>query len=244
MSGDENNRICNWVSLTRSEKANFLNSFFSFVSLDSFLFPHKARHVCHRITIVVRLQLVTKLQLTDLSNQANEWAISRREKKNRGAKSHPCGSPVLHRGRVTSYLVLFWYLSLRNSSAYSDPSVWGGSFTDEVRLLTAMKQYLKQIKRHFPQLDSCRFFSLSLSQVLRHTTKGWQKRIKKKNKTEIRICFGRYRNKTALSLFGFRVLFFFFSGGCQILQRSLTDGLDFYQAFFLPLTFFSPQRSG
>lgn len=60
-------------------------------------------------------------------------------------------------GRMTGYLVLFWYASRRNAYRYSDPSVWRGSFIDEVRLLTAMKQCLKQIKRHFPQLDSCSF---------------------------------------------------------------------------------------
>lgn len=70
---------------------------------------------------------------------------------------------------LTSCLVLFWYLSLRNSCRYSDPSVWRGSFVDEVRLLTAMKQYLKRIKRHFPWLDSCRF---KLTQVLHLTTES------------------------------------------------------------------------
>lgn len=74
-------------------------------------------------------------------------------------------------GRMTGYLVLFWYLSLRNAYRYSEPSVWGGSFIDEVRLLTAMKQYLKQIKRHFPQLDSCSF---QLAQVLHVTTERWR----------------------------------------------------------------------
>lgn len=70
---------------------------------------------------------------------------------------------------LTSCLVLFWYLSLRNSCRYSDPSVWRGSFVDEVRLLTAMKQYLKDIKRHFPWLDSRRF---KLTQVLHLTTES------------------------------------------------------------------------
>lgn len=70
---------------------------------------------------------------------------------------------------LTSCLVLFWYLSLRNSCRYSDPSVWRGSLVDEVRLLTAMKQYLKHIKRHFPWLDSRRF---KLTQVLHLTTES------------------------------------------------------------------------
>lgn len=74
-------------------------------------------------------------------------------------------------GRMTGYLVLFWYLSPRNAYRYSDPSVWGGSFIDEVRVLTAMKQYLKQIKRHFPQFDSCSF---QLAQVLHLTTERWR----------------------------------------------------------------------
>lgn len=87
--------------------------------------------------------------------------------KKKDQKHNRAPTPVFCRGRMTSYLVLFWYLSLRNSSIYSDPSVWGGSFTDEVRPLTAMKQYLKQIKRHFPKLDSCCF---QLTQVLHLTT--------------------------------------------------------------------------
>lgn len=64
------------------------------------------------------------------------------------SRSVVCDRPSL---RMTGYLVLFWYLSWRNSCRYSDPCVWGGSFLDEVRPLTAMKQDLKQIKRHFPQ---------------------------------------------------------------------------------------------
>lgn len=87
--------------------------------------------------------------------------------KKKDQKHNRAATPVFCRGRMTSYLVLFWYLSLRNSSIYSDPSVWGGSFTDEVRPLTAMKQYLKQIKRHFLKLDSCCF---QLTQVLHLTT--------------------------------------------------------------------------
>lgn len=71
---------------------------------------------------------------------------------------------------LTSCLVLFWYLSLRNSCRYSDPSVWRGTFIDEVRLLTAMKQYLKHIKRHFPWHDLRRF---KLTQVLHLTTESW-----------------------------------------------------------------------
>lgn len=71
---------------------------------------------------------------------------------------------------LTSCLVLFWYLSLRNSCRYSDPSVWRGTFIDEVRLLTAMKQYLKHIKRHFPWHDLRR---IKLTQVLHLTTESW-----------------------------------------------------------------------
>lgn len=71
---------------------------------------------------------------------------------------------------LTSCLVLFWYLSLRNSCRYSDPSVWRGTFIDEVRLLTAMKQYLKRIKRHFPWRDLRGF---ELTQVLHLTTESW-----------------------------------------------------------------------
>lgn len=71
---------------------------------------------------------------------------------------------------LTSCLVLFWYLSLRNSCRYSDPCVWRGTVKDEVRLLTAMKQYLKRIKRHFPWLDLCRF---KLTQALHLTTESW-----------------------------------------------------------------------
>lgn len=74
-------------------------------------------------------------------------------------------------GRMTGYLGLFWYLSLRNAYRYSDPPVWGGSSIDEVRLLTAMKQYLKQIKRHFPQLHSCSF---QLAQVLHLKPERWR----------------------------------------------------------------------
>lgn len=48
--------------------------------------------------------------------------------------------------------------------------MWRGSFVDEVRLLTAMKQYLKHIKRPFPWLDSHRF---KLAQVLHLTTESW-----------------------------------------------------------------------
>lgn len=73
--------------------------------------------------------------------------------------------------RMTGYLVLFWYLSLRNAYRYSDPSVWEGSFIDEVTLLTAMKLNLKQIKRHFPQIDSCFF---KLAQVLHLRTERWR----------------------------------------------------------------------
>lgn len=96
-------------------------------------------------------------------------------------------------GRMTRYLVLFWYLSLRNSSRYSDPSVWGGSFTDEVRLLAAMKQYLKQIKRHFPQLDSCFF---PLAQVLHLMTKRWSEHKRCANAL-LRV-FGRSKDKESL----------------------------------------------
>lgn len=108
---------------------------------------------------------------------------------------------------MTSYLVLFWYLSLRNSSIYSDPSVWGGSFTDEVRPLTAMKQYLKQIKRHFLKLDSCCF---QLTQVLHLTTGGGYK-----------ICLGGTKKHGSLG----GVCFVFF-GSCQNLQHLVTDILD------------------
>lgn len=100
------------------------------------------------------------------------------------------------RGRMTSYLVLFWYLSLRNSCRYSDPSLWGGSFTDEVRLLTAMKQYLKQIKRHFPQLDSCCF---QLAQVLHLTTERWREH--KRCANALLHVFGRSRKQRGFTFF-------------------------------------------
>lgn len=151
-----------------------------------------------------------KLPVTYFPNRANEWSeiLFTKEKKRKQEEEHNhnhAATAVLNRGRVTSYLVLFWYLSLRNSSTYSDPSVWGGSFTDEVRLLTAMKQYLKQIKRHFPQLDSCRATppppsSPPPSRSARCCTTQ-QKADKKKIKKSDHICFSRYRNKTALSRF-------------------------------------------
>lgn len=82
---------------------------------------------------------------------------------------HHAATSIFWEMRLTGYLVLFWYLSLRNAYRYSDPSVWEGRFIDEVRLLTAMKQNLKQIKRHFPQLDSCFF---QLAQVLHLKTES------------------------------------------------------------------------
>lgn len=113
-------------------------------------------------------------------------------------------------GRMTGYLVLFWYLSLRNAYRYSDLSVWGGSFIDEVRLLTAMKQYLKQIKRHF-QLYSCSF---QLAQVLHLTTERWREQERCTN--ALLHVFGRRRKQRE---------FIFVS--CWSLQCSLTDILDF-----------------
>lgn len=123
---------------------------------------------------------------------------------------------------MTSYLVLFWYLSPRNSSIYSDPSVWGGSFTDEVRPLTAMKQYLKQIKRHFPKLDSCCF---QLTQVLHLTTE----RRGKKNKRSC-ICLGGTKKHSSLGGVCFGVFF------CQLPKSpAFSDRhFRFLIDFFLP----------
>ena len=126
--------------------------------------------------------------------------------------------------RMTGYLVLFWYLSLRNSCGYTDPSVWEGSFTDEVRLLTAMKQYLKQIKRHFPPLDSCSF---QLTQVLHLTTERWSEHKRCAN-APLRV-FGRSRKQSAY-FFVFFVFFVFFLS-CWNLQCRLTGILDFSSAF-------------
>lgn len=88
--------------------------------------------------------------------------------------------------RLTSCLALFWYLSLRNSCRYSDPCVWRGTFKDEVRLLTAMKQYLKRIKRHFPWLDLRRF---KLTQALHLTTESWSEH--KRCANALMLVFGR-----------------------------------------------------
>lgn len=85
------------------------------------------------------------------------------KKKEMDHKLDHAATSMFWEGRMTGYLVLFWYLSLGNAYRYSDPSVWEGSFIDEVRLLTAMKQNLKQIKRHFSQLYPCFF---QLAQVL------------------------------------------------------------------------------
>lgn len=81
---------------------------------------------------------------------------------------------------------------------YSDPSVWGGSFMDEVRLLTAMKLYLKQIKRHFPQLDSCFF---QLAQVLHLTTERWSEQDRCAN-TFLHV-FGKCRRQRGKESFLF-----------------------------------------
>lgn len=113
---------------------------------------------------------------------------------------------------LTSCLVLFWYLSLRNSCRYSDPSVWRGSFIDEVRLLTAMKQYLKHIKRHFPWLDSRRF---KLTQVLHLTTERCANALlhvlRGAQRVHLFVCYQTDRTlKVSIRSVCFFVVFFFY----------------------------------
>lgn len=60
------------------------------------------------------------------------------------------------------------------------------NFIDEVRLLTAMKQYLRQIKRHFPQFDSSSF---QLGQVLHPWWKVKRARSMWKQSSNARVCW-------------------------------------------------------
>lgn len=104
-------------------------------------------------------------------------------------------------GRMTGDLGLFWYSSPRNAYRYSNASVWEGSFIDEVRLLTAMKQNLKQIKRHFPQHDS---WFLQLAQVLHLKTERERERCGDEQSTLLH-CFGRHRKRKKCSFVYFFV---------------------------------------
>lgn len=107
---------------------------------------------------------------------------------------------------MTGCFGLFWYLSPRNASRYSDPSVCGGSFIDEVRLLTAMKQYLKQ-------LDSCFF---PLAQVLHLTAE----RGRKHKRCENALLHEMQKTKKSS-----------YCVTCWSLQCQLTDILDFSSAY-------------
>lgn len=98
VTGDENNHICNRVSLTRSKKrANFLNSFLFYLSFFPFCFhtrPSMFLSPHHHHSAAPDSH---KLQVIHLRAGGG------------GVKSQPCNcaTPVLHRGRVTRYLVLF-----------------------------------------------------------------------------------------------------------------------------------------
>lgn len=185
------------------KKANFFICDFSFFR--AVLFILKALRVFAAASRSLRGYSLS-WTASDRPSKLNQWTgdflLGWRGERERSKNHNQAATPVFCRGRVTSYLVLFWYLSPRNSSTHSDPSVWGGSFTDEVRPLTAMKQYLKQIKRHFPQLDSCSFsflfLFLWLTQVLRRTTEGRQEGEKKQ-----RLAFvfgGTKKQKSAVSI--------------------------------------------
>lgn len=96
-----------------------------------------------------------------------------------------------------------------------------------------MKQYLKQIKRHFPQLDSCSlFFFYAHPGVAPHN-----KRLTKNNLKNGDLFREVQKSTRALSPFCFGIFFFFLLCPLPKSPEFIDGWFRFLSGFSLPLTF-------